>query len=190
MKIYKELIAKEKNQLPLLLKKLNLRGEGIEIGVRTGDYSEKILDKSNLCRLYSIDPWIKFKSKEYDDISNFDQKQHNSNYLKTIMKLMRFKTRSVCLRMTSKDASKLFKNKSLDFIYIDAVHSYNGCKQDIDLWWPKLKKRGIFSGHDYLNGKLPEGNFGVKKAVDKFVKKNNLRLFITKEKWPTWYLIK
>ena len=92
--------------------------------------------------------------------------------------------------MKSEDVVKKFKDNSLDFIYIDALHTYEGCKKDIKLWWPKLKKGGLFSGHDYINGRLPEGNFGVKKAVDEFVKKYNLNLFITDETWPTWYTIK
>ena len=190
----RELQITYRNQLPSLSNGLGLIGIGAEIGVQTGAYSEIILRESSLRKLYSIDCWKQLKS--YKDIANKNQIKQYYYYLKTIVRLFKFGKRSRILRRFSKETSKHFKNESLDFIYIDAQHSYNGCKEDIELWWPKLKKGGIFAGHDYLNGSLPEGEFGVKKAVDEFIKKEKQRLFITEAKqgsdakWPTWYLIK
>jgi predicted O-methyltransferase YrrM len=54
----------------------------------------------------------------------------------------------------------------LDFVFIDADHSYEGCKADIEAWFPKVKPGGLLSGHDYDNPDFPE--FGVKRAVDEF----------------------
>ena len=190
----RELQITYRNQLPSLSNGLGLIGIGAEIGVQTGAYSEIILRESSLRKLYSIDCWKQLKS--YKDIANKNQIKQYYYYLKTIVRLFKFGKRSRILRRFSKETSQHFKNESLDFIYIDAQHSYNGCKEDIELWWPKLKKGGIFAGHDYLNGSLPEGEFGVKKAVDEFIKKEKQRLFITEAKqgsdakWPTWYLIK
>ena len=36
-----------------------------------------------------------------------------------------------------------------DFIYIDADHSYEACKLDLESYWPKLKQGGIMMGDDY-----------------------------------------
>jgi len=94
------------------------------------------------------------------------------------------------MRMTSEKAVTYFKDETLDFVYIDANHSYESCKQDIALWWPKVKKGGIFSGHDYLNEELPEGSFGVKRAVDEYIKEQKQVLFVISQDWPTWYIIK
>lgn len=179
----------KRSELPSLLKQLGLKGKGVEIGVQTGRYSKKILSGSDLT-LFSVDPWIRFPRQEYRDVSNVFQLQHSYRYLKTILRLLKFKTRSVCLRMLSEDAAQLFKPGALDFVYIDAVHTYEGCKKDIELWWPKVKKGGVFAGHDYVNGKFFFGNYGVKKAVNEFVKKHKLKLYVTKEKWPTWYVVK
>lgn len=51
--------------------------------------------------------------------------------------------------MKSEEAALLEQNESLDLVFIDADHTYEGCKKDIDLWWPKLKKGGVMLGHDY-----------------------------------------
>ena len=51
--------------------------------------------------------------------------------------------------MKSEEAALLEQDESLDLVFIDADHTYEGCKKDIDLWWPKLKKGGVMLGHDY-----------------------------------------
>ncbi|MFA4952604.1 MAG: class I SAM-dependent methyltransferase [Candidatus Pacearchaeota archaeon] len=194
MVIENELQIEFRYQLPILLRKLGLVDVGVEVGVQTGVYSEIILRLSNLKRLYSIDCWKSFEG--YKDIANKNQIKQYYYYLKTIARLFKFGKRSRILRKFSKDAARLFRGNSLDFIYIDAQHSYEGCKEDIELWWPKLKKGGIFAGHDYVNGKLLEGEFGVKRAVDEFIKKEKQKLFVVNakirndSKWPTWYLVK
>ena len=60
-----------------------------------------------------------------------------------------YKDRIKYLDMSSIDAAKLFPDESFDFIYIDASHTYENCKQDIEAWFPKVRYSGILSGHDY-----------------------------------------
>jgi Methyltransferase domain len=57
-------------------------------------------------------------------------------------------------------AAKLFPDKSLDFCFIDADHTYTSCKNDILAYLPKIKPGGIIAGHDYCDD-WP----GVKQAV-------------------------
>lgn len=45
---------------------------------------------------------------------------------------------------------------SLDFAFIDADHSYAGCRRDIEAWLPKVKRGGLLGGHDY--GKADQGD--------------------------------
>jgi len=52
------------------------------------------------------------------------------------------------METTSAEAVKSFDDESLDFVFIDGDHRYVGVKQDIDLWFPKVKVGGILSGHD------------------------------------------
>jgi hypothetical protein len=55
------------------------------------------------------------------------------------------------VRASSEIASNMFQDESLDFVYIDANHAYDFVKQDIELWYPKVKKGGYLWGHDYID---------------------------------------
>jgi hypothetical protein len=67
------------------------------------------------------------------------------------------------VRIPSVDAAKLYKDKSLDFVFIDGDHSYESVSADLKAWFPKLKDEAIFAGHDFSNPL-----FGVKEAVEDF----------------------
>jgi len=70
-------------------------------------------------------------------------------------------------------AAALERNdRSRDFIFVDADHSYEGCLADMRAWWPKLKPGGIFAGHDYSTVDFP----GVVRAVDEFAAERGLKL--------------
>jgi len=56
--------------------------------------------------------------------------------------------RAKLMRMTTSEAAELIEDESLDFIFIDADHSYEGCNEDIKKWAPKVKKGGCVMGHD------------------------------------------
>jgi predicted O-methyltransferase YrrM len=67
-------------------------------------------------------------------------------------------------KMSSLEAAQLFKDGSLDAVYIDADHSYPSAREDILTWKPKVRPGGILSGHDY--GRC---HIGVKLAVDEIL---------------------
>lgn len=73
------------------------------------------------------------------------------------------KDRLNIIRSFSVDAANLFKDDSLDFVFIDAAHDYDNVLADITAWFPKVKKTGVIAGHDYY-----AGHYGVEKAVNEF----------------------
>lgn len=66
-------------------------------------------------------------------------------------------------------AAVLFADASLDFVFIDANHSYEAVINDIRAWWPKIRPGGLLAGHDY-------SWTGVARAVHEFFGRTDLRI--------------
>lgn len=67
-----------------------------------------------------------------------------------------------------------------DIIYIDADHTYEGCKRDIEAWYPKVRKGGFLTGDDFSDSKAPNTGvkFGVKQAVREFSEKAGVPYYV------------
>ena len=78
------------------------------------------------------------------------------------------------------DAASLFEPDSVDFLWVDADHSYEGVLKDLTAWFPKMKPRGFISGHDY-------NIESVKSAVDDFFSNHNIRVE-SRVSWEGWYV--
>ena len=42
-----------------------------------------------------------------------------------------------------------FKDEDIDYIMVDGAHEYEPVLDDMENWWPKLKKNGVMFGDDY-----------------------------------------
>jgi predicted O-methyltransferase YrrM len=62
------------------------------------------------------------------------------------------------------DSTTMPFDKEIDVIFIDGDHSYEGCKKDIENWYPRMKKGGVMLFHD-----CDETSPGVVQAVKEFV---------------------
>lgn len=167
--------------LPRLLNKLCLFGKGVEVGVWEGKHARTILSRWRGEMLFGVDPYKMFEfkrdGKDITDSSNADQGTYDR--IKKIAMRVEEEHRNFQLIVDSSCvASKLFKDESLDFVYIDGRHFYEGVMEDLTLWYPKVKTGGLFCGHDYLNrieaaGYPKEG----KAAVDEFCEKKNEKAY-------------
>lgn len=81
------------------------------------------------------------------------------------------------IKDTSKNAANQFSNSSIDYIMLDAGHSYEDVTNDIKIWYNKIKPGGIISGDDYGGSYFP----GVTKAADEYFYKQFNRGF------RSWY---
>jgi len=184
-----------RRELGLLLNAQNLTGRGVEIGVKEGKFSERILHYWRGKLLVSIDPWREFGG-EYQDKANVAQAQQDDYYHETQARLDRFGERSRIVRLTSEEGAAQTEDGSLDFAYLDAQHHYEAVKQDIELWWPKVRRGGLLCGHDYSDEDETDERgtvtvFEVKRAVDEFARAAHAPLFITsKDKRPSWFVRK
>lgn len=177
-------------QLPSLLNARGLGGTGVEVGVFEGWYSDYLLTHWHGQRLISIDPWRAW-GDAYTDDCNRNQPAMERIYHRASQTLQRHGRRSEIWRLTSQEAADKIADASLDFVYIDAQHHEAAVTDDLNRWHPKLRSGGMLGGHDYLDGTFEFGVFGVKTAVDNFVRLHSLRLQVTRERLsPSWYLFK
>ena len=129
---------------------------GAEIGCCRGGTTRYLLENLPNLYLHGIDPY-----EIYIDWNGtpFGQEEH-MHYMLSNIDL--FKDRFNFIKKSSDEASKYIKDDSLDFIFIDGLHTYEQVLIDCDNYYSKIKSGGIFAGHDY---NVIEG---VKNAVDKY----------------------
>ena len=161
----------------IFLNWMGLTGVGVEIGVMKGKNALDILSCWEGEKLFLIDNW-----------------ESRPRYYQTVLDLFKDNKKVEVWKSGSADASKRFGIESLDWVYIDAWHDYKNLCTDNISWYNKVKKGGIIAGHDYRpddSESLDKGTYGVKSAVDEFVKILKVDLHIIDEgKESTWYFIK
>lgn len=202
-KTYDRISCATKRDLASLVNNMYPNGIGVEIGVLRGDYSKMILEEWKNGKLYLVDTWRHIS--EYIDMNGRNDEYHYECMIQTAKNIKPYQDRANMIRMGSVDASKLFPDEYFDFIYIDADHSYEAVKKDLEVWWPKIKRGGIFSGDDFIpedgdiwlvnnsdGSSQYAGKFGVRKAVTEFSNKNGLKIYSTTEEpyWKQWYTFK
>jgi hypothetical protein len=92
----------------------------------------EIINSNKIIKFDCVDCWI------HDEI--YDEFINNIKPLKDVINVY---------REYSTNASKFYKNNSLDFVFIDAFHSYESVVEDIIYWYPKIKENGVIAGHDF-----------------------------------------
>ena len=163
-----------------MVKKFN-NLNGAEIGVYRGSYSQQIIDyfksKKILLNLHLIEPW------EVDsEFTNYGSSDLEDAYMSVKSKFENKKNIKI-IKSTSINASTKYNDFFFDFVYIDGNHEYRHVKQDLDLWYPKLKNEGILFGDDYLRP------YGVQKAVKEFAYEKKLIVHFT-DNGNQFYFIK
>jgi len=138
-----------RNEFGTMLESLKFKTM-IEIGVQTGKFAYTVLNKwPSFQEYYGIDPWT--QQKNYVDGANVPVDQQENLYKQTSNLLSEYGSKIKLIRNYSTNTFWLFKDKSIDFIYIDARHDFCGAYEDLTLFYPKLKCNGIMAGHDFHN---------------------------------------
>jgi predicted O-methyltransferase YrrM len=151
-----------------LLAHLPRGGTCVEIGVFKGEFSAAILRLNQPRRLFLIDTW----SPDAIDLANFDADSICASVRDRFADAIRAGTVTV-IREPSATAAARFSDTSLDWIYIDGDHRYDAVRQDLELYFPKLRIGGYIVCDDYHYA----GNFGdgVTRAVDEFMARRMCR---------------
>tara|TARA_R100001460_G_C3536726_1_gene174057 strand:+ start:36 stop:599 length:564 start_codon:yes stop_codon:yes gene_type:complete len=138
----------------------------------------------NVKLMYGVDAFQPYEDHIATDYYSRDQKEmeivkflayHNIKYSGV-------EDRVKMLEMTTNKALSKIKNNKLDFIFIDSYLSYEQAYKEITDWYCKVKKGGIYAGHDARNPT-------IMKALHNFLKDNKIKNSVVV--WDdTWVFIK
>ena len=142
---------RQKGDLPRILEAEGRHSVGVEVGVLDGRFAEWMLRTwKSARRYYLVDPWVAH-DETYRDASKQSKSDADRFMDMARQRMAPFGDRAVLLRNFSADASQLFSDQSVDFVFIDARHSYDAVLEDLKAWWPKIRPGGILAGHDYVD---------------------------------------
>jgi len=161
-----------RDELPEFFKQMGYT-VGAEIGVYKGEYTE-LFCKAGL-KMYAIDPWHSYMGAGR---TQKDQERQEFLYGHASRVLDKY-TDCTIIRKTSMDAVKHFKDRSLDFVYIDGDHSFSHIAYDIQQWAYKVRKGGVVAGHDYFSTTPEAKNIicHVGPIVDAYIKAFGIKNF-------------
>jgi len=180
-----------REELPFILNRRRLLGEGAEVGVQRAIFSKHILSHWKGRLLHSVDPWSEYPGDANPDSANVPQDEQESVCQDARARLAAFGERSKIWRLASAEAGGRFADGQLDFVYLDALHDYEYVKEDLHCWHPKVRPGGILAGHDYTHEKSGIAGFGVKQAVDEFCRERGYKASISIREgvYKSWFII-
>lgn len=140
---------------------------GAEVGVHDGRMSERLLARPGLT-LVMVDVWD-VADERY--VASGDPRAAMSaadaaRAKRRALERTEFaKSRRIIAHARSLVAAHALARGSLDFVFIDADHSEEAVREDIEAWREKVKPGGMLGGHDYGHPDFP----GVRQSVDDLV---------------------
>jgi SAM-dependent methyltransferase len=166
-----------------ILRRMPRHGVVAEIGVDLGDFSEKILAFNRPRELHLIDPWT-IESGEYRqrETTAAAQAVASARRLDSVARYDfvcdRFASDIagglvVLHRSNSEVAGAEFPDLCFDWVYIDANHSYECVRRDLELYYRKLRPGGFIVCDDYHHAGFWDD--GVTRAVDEFMASGRAR---------------
>jgi hypothetical protein len=176
-----------------------LNGIAVEVGTDRGDFALPFLEDWNRgTKLHCVDPW----TSGYDDEDPTSRRKDRNEDRRLALNRLRgyiHAGRCQIWQATSLMACGTFQDASLDFVYIDGCHQPESVREDMRVWWSKLRAGGILAGHDFAYWGEPNWGRHVQLAVLEFAafpaerSEPPLDVFVVVEDdrspW-SWYMVK
>ena len=144
-----------------------------EVGVRAGDHLLSLL-KAEPVKLVAVDLWANDGILGHND-TMLSREELDRCYTRVCGIAARYPSVEIRRGLSAVVASQ-FNVETFDFVYIDADHTYEGVRADLEAWWPTIKPGGVLGGHDYVLGKTSNGViYGVVPALHEFIGQHDLR---------------
>jgi len=136
-------------ELQWLFKMASKMKSVVEIGSWAGRSTHAILSGCTKGLVTAVDTWDQESMEGYGNAATA-----RMTFFANLRKFDNLNVR----QMTSTEAVKEFRDKSVDMVFLDHTHTHPVVKEDIEIWLPKTKK--ILCGHDFSDN-WP----GVRQAV-------------------------
>jgi hypothetical protein len=156
---------------------------GAEIGVAAAELSSHLLRVFSDLTLHLVDPWCTFREDHPyrlsgDRRARMDRDQVCEIFHEAMRNVAFAGERAVVHKSTSAEAAVEIPDRSLDFVFIDADHTYAAVTHDLEAWFPKIRSGGIFAGHDFGARRDKKGIWGVAKATQEFAAAKGLTIHL------------
>lgn len=157
-----------RDSIAIVLNELGFK-KGVEIGTEQGLYAEVLCKAIPGLDLTCVDAWLAYEGYR----ETITQEHVDRLYYNACVRLAPYNVKII--KGLSMDIVHTFPDESLDFVYIDANHTYEHVTQDVTEWAKKVRPGGIVFGHDYIKKTIREGkpsqNNGVVPALHDYTKK-------------------
>ena len=159
---------------------------GVELGVYQGASFLTLLHNCpNIKTLHGVDtykPYDDYLKIPYDGTVGFSIDEPTVEITRAISF-----TRQKYSGMTEKivfheddavNVASKFDDESIDFIFMDSYCSYDQARHELEAWFPKIKKGGLFAGHDWDSSPIQQ-------AVNEFRCSNKIfsRMIVYSNTW-------
>lgn len=176
-----------RDMLGTWLNEQGLLGVGLEVGSLSGEYARQIMKHWNGDKLLMVDPWETQPDHIYKEPVNHTD--WGECYRSCMALANEYSGRIELIRGYSPEVSGYFKGGTLDWVYIDGNHGLEHITADLDAWWPKVVKGGLFGGHDLRDDLVFPQNCSVLTAVTQFAIDKELAIHHTPP-CGSWWIIK
>lgn len=179
----------------VLLDLLPKGGKVAEVGVKRGKFARFISARAKPEKLHLIDPWGKDESDEYVRAAG-ETAENTEGFFQAVATEFadRIRAGSVVLhRDYSYEAVSNFPDGYFNWVYIDALHTYEPVLADLRAFDAKVKTDGFILGHDFARSrKSTKHRYGVVEAVQTFLKEHPgyELILITNEAYPSFLIAK
>lgn len=144
----------------------------VEVGVRTGRYTQTLCASNPQAHVYGVDPWTPYEGYLWGGRHN-TQAFMDAEYAEARERLKLY--RCTLVRAFSQDAVRELDFMDIDMVYIDANHAREYVLADIEAWSVLVRPGGIVAGHDYKQMTAPHERVEVFEAVNEYTARHAIR---------------
>lgn len=116
----------------------------VELGTHSGNsffaFCQSVKENNIPVKCYAIDTWL---GDEHSGFYYEDVYESIVNHVKE-----EYADIATLFRMKFDEAKDKFRDKSIDILNIDGLHTYDAVKHDFDNWFPKLSDKAVVLFHD------------------------------------------